>query len=212
VHACGLATDCAQLQCIARGAPYLLVPCCVGKLNNDVKINSPYSLPRPIRDSAWRRGSDSSSPSRASSFTIHQRRPPEASSSARARRQNPGLPEGEHAPTSGESGAMPRSGWLRSQISEPAEWSALVRHPHPHALFVPYAHHTPRAHRERDYWGESSVGLMLSEAPMLWVQVSIANHNAYDFQVTTGDVAVHTPAAQPPCLPACLPACLKSSS
>lgn len=146
VHACGLATDCAQLQCIARGVPYLLVPCCVGKLNNDVRINSPYSLPRPTTDSAWRRGSDSACSSNGSEkgFTIHQPRPPPLAF-ARTRRQNPGLPAGVEAPATGESGAMPRSGWLRSLIRNPAEWSALV---------------------------------------------SIANHNAYDFSVTTGDVAV----------------------
>jgi SAM-dependent methyltransferase len=38
VHACGMATDFAQLQCVARRAPYLLVPCCVGKINIDVSL------------------------------------------------------------------------------------------------------------------------------------------------------------------------------
>ena len=46
VHACGLATDYAQLQCVARRVPYLLVPCCVGKINIDVSVASRYSYPR----------------------------------------------------------------------------------------------------------------------------------------------------------------------
>lgn len=47
VHACGMATDYAQLQCISRGAPYLLVPCCVGKINIDVSLaaGSRYAYP-----------------------------------------------------------------------------------------------------------------------------------------------------------------------
>ena len=35
VHACGAATDYAQLQCLQRGVPFVLVPCCVGKIARD---------------------------------------------------------------------------------------------------------------------------------------------------------------------------------
>ena len=47
VHACGMATDYAQLQCISRRVPYLLVPCCVGKINIDVSLGagSRYAYP-----------------------------------------------------------------------------------------------------------------------------------------------------------------------
>ena len=47
MHACGMATDYAQLQCIRRSVPYLLVPCCVGKINIDVSLaaGSRYAYP-----------------------------------------------------------------------------------------------------------------------------------------------------------------------
>ena len=153
VHACGLATDCAQLQCTAQRVPYLLVPCCVAKITNDVlDSQSRYAATAEQGTYASTRRRPKSSRVVHPSQLLFEKYREVGDAHGDGRAVAAGAPDcdvatgsSEAAPAAGEDKKLaavqlrqgdqsiievpcvlaPRSSWLREQLF-PGEWSAVV--------------------------------------------------------------------------------------
>jgi len=104
VHACGVATDLAQLQCLRAAAPFVLVPCCVGKIARDGLLPALSVAPAAARGA----GGAGAAATAATGDTAKRGRDFERGAAR----------EHEHGMTAvrplGE--AAPRSRWLREQV------------------------------------------------------------------------------------------------